>query len=183
MLGEYAFRISRLVGKHPIAGVLFCSTERLLPVKRIAREKGLVAFHHPRPIANPHILIIPTRPISSITTSHMDDEAKAKTLWNMISLARQPVFRVMSEDALMLLINGGSRQDIGQLHGHLLPSDCVPDNSYLRLVDPQSELTAWVELMQQLRTANAIPDTGFSLIFQWNSRGEVMAEVTTSSRT
>lgn len=177
-INRIAFQVGRRIGKHPLAGWLFCLCERLLPLNRLARQEGLVAFHHPRPTADPHVLIVPTRPVSSLTSDRLADKARAQLLWNMIELAQKLTPQLPESDCWQLVINGGSRQDIGQLHGHLLHASDgltdVPREGSL----PGSGPTVWQEVFDELRKADQVPDDGFSLIFHWKSQGPITAVVT-----
>lgn len=178
--GEVAFKVGRRIGKHPLAGWMFCLAERLLPLKRIARGNGLVAFHHPRPIDNPHVLIVPTRPVSSLSTQRLSDEAKSTLLWGMVELARTLTPRLPASERWHLVINGGTRQDIGQLHAHLLHTSDVPSTDLFDVSQPGSEFGVWQRLLDEIDEANRDPNNGFSLIFQWNQEGSVSAYVTQS---
>lgn len=179
-LGELAFKIGRRIGKHPIAGRLFCLTERLLPVKRVAREHGLVAFHHPRPVAEPHILIVPTTPVASITTHKLDDDAMFATIWSMVELAQRVSDHLPPNQGWQLVINGGERQDIGQMHGHLLHSDADSMPDAFPLYDPADDTIGWSALLSTLRDASEISGAGCSLIIRWNWGEQPAARVTQS---
>ena len=171
--GKAAFRIGRRIGKHPVASVLFCLTERLLPVKRIARTPGLVAFHHPRPVADPHILIVPTRPFPALTTDRLTTREKAGIVWQMTQLARE----IMPHGNYQFVINGGERQDIGQVHAHLLKEESGIAAGARALMDPATEPEQWEELFADLQNAAEIPGNGFSLEIHWNEGSDPGATI------
>lgn len=180
-VAAFAFRIGRRLGKHPKAGRLFCLTERLLPLNRIARRNDLVAFHHPRPIETPHVLIVPTKPVASLTGSSLSDEQLSSLIWRMAQLGRAIASRLPASHQWQLVINGGIRQDIGQLHGHLLHADASPVSGH-SLADPSTAPNTWHQVHTELNAAAAVPGNGFSLVIHWQSDEPPTAKVTQSGR-
>lgn len=178
--GELAFSVGRRIGKHPLSGRLFCLTERWLPVDKIAREDGLVAFHHPRPIAVPHVLIVPTRPFSSLTTDRLSEAEKSQIVWSMVQFARQVSEELPVSNEWQLVINDGTRQDIGQVHGHLLQAPQNQGEAENSLTDPAIQPGTWSEIFTVLRVAERVPNSGYSLEVRWNSHGEAHARITQS---
>lgn len=172
-LGNTAFGIGRRIGKHPLAGRIFCLAERWLPLKRVARTHTLVAFHHPRSIANPHVLIVPTRPLPSLTAPMRSSENRAETIWQMVILAREIGLNMHAAAAWQMVINGGNRQDIGQMHGHLLLDHTSPTAS--DAIDSAGDLLPFLE---RLRDIARVPDAGYSLVIRWKEDGDVWAIVT-----
>lgn len=171
-LGNAAFAIGRKIGKHPIAGRLFCLTVRGLPLKRIRLTGDLVVFHHPRPIADPHILVVPTSPFDSLTTKKIENPIKWRIIWEMIEIGREVSGEIDPESNWQLVINGGSRQDIGQLHGHLLKNAPRATANGVALTPPAGDSGRWHDLWEELQNASAIPEHGYSLVTTWKS-GEV----------
>lgn len=179
---KLAFQIGRRIGRHPVAGRLFCLTERLLPLKRIARRDGIVAFHHPRPVADPHVLIVPTRPVASLTSDRLADEEMAELIWRMVELGRELTLELPESAAWQIVINGGKRQDVGQLHGHLMHAESsgLPGPALTSLT---TESAVWDQILAQVKEAAEVADNGFSLILRWQSDGAVRAEVTQALHT
>lgn len=179
---EIAFRIGRRIGKHPFAGRLFCATERFLPLNRITRTKDLVVFHHPRPVAHPHVLIVPTRPMPTLITSAIQDQERAESIWKTIDLAREVTHQLSFSTAWQLVINGGARQDIGQVHAHLMHSR-DPESGRRTLIDPAIEPEPWRELFSLIRAADQIHNQGYSLEIQWIGEDQPTAKLTQSMHT
>ncbi len=179
--GAIAFRIGRAVGKHPLAGQAFCTIERLLPLNRLARANNLVAFHHPRPIAEPHILIVPTHPVESLTTNQFDTEHMADLIWKMIELGREIAPVLPESDAWLLVINGGKRQDFGQLHAHLLHASSS-ESTGISIAKPTQNPGPWQRLFTQIERADRVADNGYSLEIRWSADNQATAEVTQSKQ-
>jgi diadenosine tetraphosphate (Ap4A) HIT family hydrolase len=178
--GKIAFRLGRALGKHPLAGRVFCLTERMLPVKRIVREEGLVAFHHPRPIDDPHILIVPTRPFATLTSDRISERQKASIIWQMVQMARRLANQFAPNAGWTLIINGGNRQDIGHVHGHLIQSHSRTNATGRPLQDPELDLSFWNQIFAELGQAERIPDNGFSLEIRSISTSDSAIELSQS---
>jgi histidine triad (HIT) family protein len=100
-----------------IVGLAFGRLSNLLPVKRIRETERVIVFWHPRPFWEKHILIVPKKRIRNIVEIGPED---------MIYI--DEVYRVAGEvikelgwekGGYSLLSNGGSRQEVNQLHFHL----------------------------------------------------------------
>lgn len=173
-LGNTAFSIGRRIGKHSLAGRIFCLTERWLPLERVARTRTLVAFHHPRPVANPHVLIVPTRPISSLTSPSVPGKTRAEVIWSMLTLARQVGSDLDPDADWQMVINGGTRQEIGQLHGHLLLDHAAAGED--GVADSPASLLPFLDQLQSISLA---PNAGYSLVMRWTNGGETRVTIST----
>ncbi|MCA9834720.1 MAG: HIT domain-containing protein [Thermomicrobiales bacterium] len=159
-LKTVAFNIGRRIGKHPLASRVFYLSERFLPVERLARSEHVAAFRHPRPSWIPHILIVPTTPFPELVTSKLSLERKSEILGEMLALAQQVAATEDTDASWFVIINGGIRQEIGQVHGHLIhePHDVgEPTHSI-------ATANGWKPLLETLQRANEVPDNGYSLV-------------------
>lgn len=155
-----AFRIGRRIGKHPLASRAFCLSERFLPVERLARSNRVVAFRHPRPSWEPHILIVPTIPFPALITPKLSIETKSAILNEAIVLARRVAEGENRDSTWFLIINGGVRQEIGQVHGHLIQES----QTLVSTVYAITNETNWVPILTALQKASENPDNGYSLV-------------------
>lgn len=181
ILAKLAFNMGRRIGKHPIAGALFCRVERFLPLNRITRTNNLVVFHHPRPIAVPHVLIVPTHPVASLLTPAINDVQRAQLVWQMIELGRETTMLLPPSDRWQLVINGGKRQEIGQVHAHLIHAETDRDEG-IALANPQVEPDPWRELFAIVRKADQAPEPAYTLTIRWVGQLNPVAEVIDSNR-
>ena len=139
-----------------------------------------MAFIHPRPSYDPHILIVPTTPFAALVTPGMKVEDQSLRLWEMIELARA-VIAVTPGVGWQMIVNGGIRQDVGQVHGHLVHAqEILPVNSVVEVADPSAGLVPWIALFDELTPAASRPDNGYSLIFDLATDGPVAAWITES---
>ena len=93
-----------------------------LPVRRVAETAQVLAFHHPRPSWQPHILFVPKVGIASLLDVRPEQVplVRGLVLFALDAAARQG----LPEHGFSLLVNGGAYQDVGQLHFHLAGQPC-----------------------------------------------------------
>ncbi len=115
-ISKYLFNLAKTPADL-IIGLAFGKFSSLLPVKRIKETNKALAFWHPKPFWEYHILIVPKAPIKDLLDITEDKE---KYLTGMYALLADVIKELGWEnDEYSALINGGKRQEIGQLHLHL----------------------------------------------------------------
>lgn len=106
-----------------IVGITFGKFSALLPVKRVIENDKVLAFWHPKPFWENHILIVPKKSIESLTNVQQED---GEYILAMFTAVKDIVKKLNWEKAsYSILINGGSRQEVKQLHMHLFMGDEV----------------------------------------------------------
>jgi len=101
-----------------LIGFLFVHFSFSLPVKRLRETKTLVAFFHPQPSHNLHILIVPKLKYGSILDIPAGESVFTNDLFETVkSLIRQ--FN-LEQGAYRLIMNGGDNQEVDHLHFHLI---------------------------------------------------------------
>jgi histidine triad (HIT) family protein len=111
------FTLSKTALGDLIVGLAFERFSSLLPVKRVAETDKVIAFWHPRPSWEKHILIVPKKPIKGIqalTDSDIDYIAAMYAMVNEIVKKEK-----LEKEGYSLICNGGQRQEVHQLHFHL----------------------------------------------------------------
>jgi len=87
-----------------------------MPVNKILETDMVLAFYHPVPTHDLHILIVPKRKVGSLM--ELQDE---KILSEIVTTAQRLVEELQLEKrGYSLLVNGGPYQDVRQLHIHLI---------------------------------------------------------------
>lgn len=106
--------LSPLMGE--VVGVGFQYASPLLPVERVLLTDKTIAFYHPRPHWSKHILLVPRKQITTIF-----DFLKDKDYLESIYKTAHDLFlsKGFDTDSYALLVNGGLRQDVKQVHFHL----------------------------------------------------------------
>lgn len=92
-----------------------------IPVNRLYETEHVVAFYHPKPCHKVHILIVPKQAIRSI----LDVTETDFPVMVEIILAAQYLARNLGLESkgFSLQVNGGSCQDVMQVHFHLISDD------------------------------------------------------------
>ena len=100
-----------------IIGAAFERLSKLLPVKRVRETDKVLAFWHPTPSWEKHILIVPKKAIKKLTALREED---LEYIEDVFRAAKEIVVELEWEKGgYTLLANGGDRQEVNQLHFHL----------------------------------------------------------------
>ncbi|AHB40326.1 MAG: hypothetical protein ACD_22C00207G0006 [uncultured bacterium] len=100
-----------------IVGIAFGRLSSILPVNRIKENEFVIAFWHPRPSWEKHILLVPKKQIRSITSTNEEDR---KYIAEVYRMAKEVVLELgWDKSGYTILVNGGDRQDVHQIHFHL----------------------------------------------------------------
>jgi len=117
MIGKLLFRLARTGPLGSAVRFGFAHLSGLLPVQRVCETGDIVAFHHPRPAWDRHVLFVPKEPIPSLGSVRPEQVPLVRRL---VELALEVAARErFDRDGFALLANGGAYQDVGQLHFHL----------------------------------------------------------------
>lgn len=112
---------SSLVGS--LVGLGFQFFSFLIPVQRVFETKKVIAFFHPVPTYEQHILIVPKKAIKTFIDllAHHHEY-----LFDILTSAQQISLKLnLNWEDHILCLNGGPRQEIRQAHFHFFK--VVPD--------------------------------------------------------
>lgn len=103
----------------------------LLPAERLYETSRLVAFVHPHPVYSTHILIVPKKAIPDLSAlSKEGDEFVNQFMIDLLScLTRLVAEYDLGKSGYRLIVNGGSYQDVPELHFHLVSGPLLKTNS------------------------------------------------------
>lgn len=101
-----------------VVGWSFAHLSAWLPVDRLYETERVIAFYHPRPSYRVHVLIVPKRPLPTVLALTAADA----DIWtDVLTCVGRLVNQFDLEPAgYSLIVNGGARQDVNQLHWHLI---------------------------------------------------------------
>ena len=121
-LSEQIFKLAKTPLGDLIVGVAFGTPlVNLLPVKKIKISDKVIAFWHPKPFWQKHIVLVPRKPIKSLTSISEDD---LKYIAEIYKVIQEIVIELKwDKSEYSVLINGGNRQEINQIHFHLFSGD------------------------------------------------------------
>ena len=121
-LSEQIFKLAKTPLGDLIVGVAFGTPlVNLLPIKKIKINNKVIAFWHPKPFWQEHIVLVPRKPIKSLTSISEDD---LKYIAEIYKVIQEIVIELKwDKSGYSVLINGGNRQEINQIHFHLFSGD------------------------------------------------------------
>lgn len=115
-IANLLFSVARNPSMGTVVGWGFEHLSPVLPLERVLLTDKTVAFNHPRPTWKRHILIIPRKQITTIFDL-VNDKSYLEDIWR----TALEVFskKGFTPDHYALVVNGGLRQDVKQVHFHL----------------------------------------------------------------
>jgi len=120
LMRRAAFRHRRSALAGFVIRQAFGRASRELPVRRVAEGRHVLAFHHPVPGFEPvHVLLVPKLSLPSLR--HLSPGQRAEIAAEVELLAPEALDNLgLSASGFVVLVNGGPRQDVRQVHFHLV---------------------------------------------------------------
>ena len=100
----------------PVIGWMFAHMSFAIPVKRLRETETLMAFYHPKPAYQFHVLLVPKKSVASLKEFDSRDSIFLTDLYSTV----QSLVDEFQLTAYRLIVNGGEYQDFPQLHFHLI---------------------------------------------------------------
>ncbi len=98
-----------------VVGLVFGKFSKFLPVKRIKETERVIAFWHPKPFWEKHIVLVPKKAIKTLA----DVSPENSVYVSEIFLIAKEIIQDLHWSGYSIVVNGGSRQEVGQIHFHL----------------------------------------------------------------
>lgn len=118
MLKKLLFKIAKASFMGSIVGKVFQHCSWALPVKKVYSSKEIIAFCHPRPSYENHIIISPKRAVKNL--QQMASDGFSKYFVKIWETAKDIcVMHPEYKDSFVLVANGGKRQEVQQVHFHM----------------------------------------------------------------
>jgi histidine triad (HIT) family protein len=117
ILGKFLFKLARIKIFGFLVGFCFQYLHFLFPLKWLKKSKYALALPHPKPFWQNHAVVVPKKVIPTLLTlTKPNNQTHLKEILRLISeLAKQPPYN----KGYGVCVNGGSRQDVYQVHFHL----------------------------------------------------------------
>jgi histidine triad (HIT) family protein len=90
---------------------------RAIPLDVVHEDDLVLAYHHTRPFWEVHVVVVPKRHISSLTTVEATDEVDVRALLAVVQQVAKDV--EVEHGAAAVLTNLGTYQDSKHLHVHV----------------------------------------------------------------
>ena len=118
MIKRLLFKIAKGPFMGKIVGYAFQCCSWAIPVKKVYSSKEIIAFCHPKPSYENHIIISPKRAVKNLQQMALDSFSKYFVkIWEA---AREIcVMHPEYHDAFVIVANGGKRQEVQQVHFHM----------------------------------------------------------------
>lgn len=126
MIKRILFRIAKCPLMGSIVGFAFQYFNNVIPVKKVWNGERTIAFNHPKPAYNNHIVITPKKPIRNLLVMAQDNyEDFFVDVWHVIEeiVGINTAFK----DGFVVVANGGKRQEVQQVHFHLFSGKKIVD--------------------------------------------------------
>lgn len=116
-LTRFFFKLARRPFFGRLAGVLLANGAERFPFRRLAETEKLLVVAHPRPCYPFHALALPKAAVRDFESL---PAAERRAFARDLTALLPEMFERSGAGWLRLIINGGSRQDVAQLHAHLI---------------------------------------------------------------
>ena len=104
---------------------MFEHMNSILPLDRLYESPLLLAFIHPKPVYPIHILIVPKKAIRDVLDlAEQPEPYRLELLEDMLRCVRELVLEMhLEEVGYRIIVNGGSYQEVRELHFHLVSGE------------------------------------------------------------
>ena len=133
MLRKLLFRLAKTPSMGKVIGNVFRYGSWLLPVQKLYLTKDTIAFPHPRPSYDDHIILSPRKAIPNLFRISPDGK-ELDGIWRCIHELQQK-YEAFHEQ-FTLVANGGPRQEVQQLHLHLFSRPALVKNWRYKGLNP-----------------------------------------------
>lgn len=124
MIKNLLFKIAKGTSMGKMGGNTFRYCSWAIPVKKLYSDKNILAFYHPSPSYENHVIVSPKRAISNLQQMNNEPcEQYFLKIWDAI--------RCISEEhreyhnSLAVVANGGKRQEVQQVHFHMFSNHAI----------------------------------------------------------
>ena len=112
------FKIAKGPFMGKIVGKAFQHCSWAIPVKKVYNSKEIIAFYHPQPSYENHMILSPKRAVKNL--QQMASDSFSKYFVKIWETAKEIcVMHPEYNDSFVIVANGGKRQEVQQVHFHM----------------------------------------------------------------
>ncbi len=112
------FKIAKGPFMGNIVGKAFQHCSWAIPVKKVYSSKEIIAFYHPQPSYENHMILSPKRAVKNL--QQMGSDSFSKYFVKIWETAKNIcVMHPEYNDSFVIVANGGKRQEVQQVHFHM----------------------------------------------------------------
>lgn len=179
-IASFIFTTVRRVGMQPWVAPVFARVHRFLPVDLVERTDHAIAMKHPRAGWPGHVVITPVTPCRGLLSQREPLKNRGFNMWQIYLLARDVAAHQPEEErGTVLIINGGRRQEIGQIHGHLTPTledagfpenvleameEGIDERHFYNIEASPEGFTDWLRDLEEIAPTWLANDRGFAVL-------------------
>lgn len=119
--GTLLFRFARTPLGGAAARFAFAHTPSLIPVARLYEDDDTLAFRHPRPMFPSHLLVVPKKRVPTLLD--LLGAGHEHLTAAVLHAADRAAEAAGVSEPYTIVVNGGRRQDVRQVHFHVVASD------------------------------------------------------------
>lgn len=118
IITKVLFKLARTRVGNSMVRWSFAHATKLMPVDKLHETDLVIAFRHPKPSHETHIVIVPKRSIKTLMHLSGND---ADVLRDVFLTAQNVIQDLgLASQGYSVVVNGGPRQDVDQIHFHIL---------------------------------------------------------------
>jgi diadenosine tetraphosphate (Ap4A) HIT family hydrolase len=114
-----------------IVGNVFQHCSWAIPVKKVYSSKEIIAFYHPMPSYENHIIISPKRAVKNLQQMALDSFSRDFVkIWETAKdiCVMHPEYN----DSFVIVANGGKRQEVQQVHFHMFTNHEIVNEYFVQ---------------------------------------------------
>lgn len=131
MLKKLLFKIAKGPFMGKIVGNVFQHCSWAIPVKKVYSSKDIIAFYHPMPSYENHIIISPKRAVKNLQQMALDSFSRDFVkIWETAKdiCVMHPEYN----DSFVIVANGGKRQEVQQVHFHMFTNHEIVNEYFVQ---------------------------------------------------
>lgn len=174
MFKQLLFKLAKAPCMGKLVGTAFRYFSWVIPVRKVYNSKAVLAFYHPKPCYENHMIISLKRAVANLQQMAPEDFTNTWAAVTDICVSH-PEY----QNSFVLVANGGRRQEVSQVHFHMFTNHDVVNGDW----EIHTEIPAvssgqitkeyFKDILQSVDLLNkefSIVKKGYSLVYQYEKK-------------
>lgn len=122
------FKLARSRSSAFFIGAAFEYLTPVMPLNKVYTGKNVIVFFHPVPSWKPHMLVVPRKRIRTFMDLNLEDVTSKEVILDLFR-GMQKATQLLGLSEYTALVNGGTYQDVPQVHFHIAHTRAALDNA------------------------------------------------------
>lgn len=122
------FKLARARISAFFIGAAFEYLTPVMPLNKVYTGKNVIVFFHPVPSWKTHVLVVPRKRIRTFMDLNLEDVTSKDVVLDLFR-GIQKATRLLGLSEYTALVNGGTSQDVPQVHFHIADTMAAVDNA------------------------------------------------------